>query len=311
MIFRSKSKKSSSDEKVAAEPPPPEQSTPSVQPPEAAPEAAPSEPLEPLSSVPERTALEPLESLDTDGADLQNAPSNKELFTGEPEELDREAIEIPPIEAEANDLPPTHQDHVASEPVESRPSDQSPPHAGVPPSETPPPSSGALNATPEGSGHLNDGPTHEGPLNRGPLNGGSADEPSTGFTMRSPYESTSVAEVSADAADQHSSEQTDRGDPSSGEESSSGSLPARVQDPNLHIASMSGRQVAALRRRDAKDVSFVDCLVLPVEALQATPNSVGPYTFPSSEAAQAFIDETLNCLQVLGCAIQRTKEHVR
>lgn len=94
-------------------------------------------------------------------------------------------------------------------------------------------------------------------------------------------------------------------------EGSSSSLPARVQDPNLHIASMSGRQVAALRRRDAKDVSFVDCLVLPVEALQTTPTSVGPYTFPSSEAAQAFIDETLETLRVLGCAIQRSNDHVR
>ena len=98
-----------------------------------------------------------------------------------------------------------------------------------------------------------------------------------------------------------------------GSETSQGSssLPARVEEPNLLIASLSGRQVAALRRRDAKDVSFVDCLVLPVEALQATPNSVGPYTFPNAEEAQAFIDETLETLRVLGCAIQRTEEHVR
>lgn len=86
---------------------------------------------------------------------------------------------------------------------------------------------------------------------------------------------------------------------------------ARVEDPNLHIASMGGRQVAALRRRDARDVSFVDCLVLPAEALQTTPTSVGPYTFPSSEAAQAFIDETLETLRVLGCAIQGTADKSR
>jgi hypothetical protein len=80
---------------------------------------------------------------------------------------------------------------------------------------------------------------------------------------------------------------------------------ARVDDPNVHVASTGGRQVAALRRRDEERGSIVECIVLPIGALRVAPVVVGPFAFPDAAEADGFIKETLATLDVLGCEISR------
>jgi len=84
-----------------------------------------------------------------------------------------------------------------------------------------------------------------------------------------------------------------------------GTALARLDDPNVHIASTGGRQVAALRRRDEDRGSIVECIVLPVGALRVAPLMVGPFPFPDADHADGFILETLATLEVLGCEISR------
>jgi hypothetical protein len=84
-----------------------------------------------------------------------------------------------------------------------------------------------------------------------------------------------------------------------------GTALARLDDPNVHVASTGGRQVAALRRRDEERGSIVECIVLPVSALSVAPMMIGPFPFPDTEHADGFIQETLAALRVLGCEISR------
>ena len=84
-----------------------------------------------------------------------------------------------------------------------------------------------------------------------------------------------------------------------------GSGLVRLDDPNVHVATTGGRQLAALRRRDQEDGSVVECIVLPVGALSATPRMVGPFPFPDGDHADGFIEETLATLEALGCEITR------
>jgi hypothetical protein len=71
---------------------------------------------------------------------------------------------------------------------------------------------------------------------------------------------------------------------------------------------MGGRQVAALRKRDRERDTIVECIVLPSGALRVAPTSVGPFEFAESEHAEAFIDEVLASLSVLGCHVKRGAE---
>ena len=81
-----------------------------------------------------------------------------------------------------------------------------------------------------------------------------------------------------------------------------------ISDPNVHVASMGGRQVVALRKRDRERDTIVECIVLPSGALRVAPTSVGPFEFPGSEQAEAFVDEVLASLSVLGCHVTRGAE---
>lgn len=87
-----------------------------------------------------------------------------------------------------------------------------------------------------------------------------------------------------------------------------GSALTPVNDPNVHVATMGGRQVAALRKRVREHDTIVECIVLPSGALRVTPTSVGPFEFAEDDHAEAFINEVLTSLSVLGCHITRGGE---
>ena len=67
-------------------------------------------------------------------------------------------------------------------------------------------------------------------------------------------------------------------------------------------ARKDGRSVAILRAVDRGDACLVQAEVFPVGGEMSVP--VGPYTFPSTADASAFVTEAVEALMYLGCDVQ-------
>jgi hypothetical protein len=76
-----------------------------------------------------------------------------------------------------------------------------------------------------------------------------------------------------------------------------------VDDGLTRTARKEGRQVATLRRLQLGSQFIVESDVYPVGTMRVEPIRPGPYVFTSREEATAFIDETTQALEYLGCEI--------
>lgn len=76
-----------------------------------------------------------------------------------------------------------------------------------------------------------------------------------------------------------------------------------VDDGFSRSAKKDGRQVVTLRRLQLGDQYIVECDVYPVGTMRVEPVRPGPYVFVSREEANAFIDETTQALEYLGCEV--------
>jgi hypothetical protein len=77
--------------------------------------------------------------------------------------------------------------------------------------------------------------------------------------------------------------------------------PAAEQELSIRSARKDGRQVVTLRSVGAGGEFIVDAEVYPVSGLRVDPLRPGPYRFPSLPQANAFVDEAMRALTVLGC----------
>lgn len=71
----------------------------------------------------------------------------------------------------------------------------------------------------------------------------------------------------------------------------------------IRSARKDGRQVVTLRALDGGAECVVECEVYPVSGLRVEPLRPGPYRFPSTNDANAFMDEAVQALTYLGCDV--------
>jgi hypothetical protein len=64
-----------------------------------------------------------------------------------------------------------------------------------------------------------------------------------------------------------------------------------------------GKPVVRLSCADYGDEWIVDCDVYPVDELSVKPRSAGLYVFRTAQEAKAFVENSLQALQVLGCEV--------
>lgn len=71
-------------------------------------------------------------------------------------------------------------------------------------------------------------------------------------------------------------------------------------------ARRDGRSIAFLRAVDYGDSCVVEAEVYPLRSGSAAPEALhpGPYTFPDSQQATAFVTEAVEALMLLGCDVQ-------
>lgn len=76
-----------------------------------------------------------------------------------------------------------------------------------------------------------------------------------------------------------------------------------VDDGFARTARKEGRQVVTLRRLQLGSQFIVESDVYPVGTMRVEPMRPGPYVFTSREEANAFIEETTQALEYLGCEV--------
>jgi hypothetical protein len=76
-----------------------------------------------------------------------------------------------------------------------------------------------------------------------------------------------------------------------------------VDDGFSRTARKDGRQVVTLRRLQLGSQFIVESDVYPVGTMRVEPMRPGPYVFTSREEANAFIEETTQALEYLGCDV--------
>jgi hypothetical protein len=76
-----------------------------------------------------------------------------------------------------------------------------------------------------------------------------------------------------------------------------------VDDGFARTARKEGRQVLTLRRLALGSQYIVESDVYPVGTMRVEPMRPGPYVFGSREEANAFIEQTTQALEYLGCEI--------
>ena len=81
-----------------------------------------------------------------------------------------------------------------------------------------------------------------------------------------------------------------------------GAAEATGRELFVRVARKEGRSVAVLRAVDYGAECIVETEVYPPNAVTALRR--GPYTFPDTRAATAFVTEAVEALMYLGCDIQ-------
>ena len=76
-----------------------------------------------------------------------------------------------------------------------------------------------------------------------------------------------------------------------------------IDDGFARTARKEGRQVVTLRRLQLGSQFIVESDVYPVGTMRVEPMRPGPYVFTSREEANAFIEETTQALEYLGCEV--------
>jgi hypothetical protein len=76
-----------------------------------------------------------------------------------------------------------------------------------------------------------------------------------------------------------------------------------VDDGFSRTAKKDGRQVATLRRLALGSQYIVESDVYPVGTMRVDPARPGPYVFATKEEANAFIEQTTQALEYLGCEV--------
>jgi hypothetical protein len=76
-----------------------------------------------------------------------------------------------------------------------------------------------------------------------------------------------------------------------------------VDDGFSRTAKKDGRQVATLRRLALGSQYIVEGDVYPVGTMRVDPARPGPYVFATKEEANAFIEQTTQALEYLGCEV--------
>jgi hypothetical protein len=76
-----------------------------------------------------------------------------------------------------------------------------------------------------------------------------------------------------------------------------------VDDGFSKSAKKDGRQVVTLRRLQLGAQYIVECDVYPVGTMRVEPVRPGPYVFTTREEANAFMEETTQALEYLGCEV--------
>lgn len=76
-----------------------------------------------------------------------------------------------------------------------------------------------------------------------------------------------------------------------------------VDDGFSRTARKEGRQVATLRRLALGSQYIVESDVYPVGTMRVDPMRPGPYVFATKEEANAFIEQTTQALEYLGCEV--------
>jgi hypothetical protein len=76
-----------------------------------------------------------------------------------------------------------------------------------------------------------------------------------------------------------------------------------VDDGFSRTARKEGRQVATLRRLALGSQYMVESDVYPVGTMHVDPMRPGPYVFATKEEANAFIEQTTQALEYLGCEV--------
>jgi hypothetical protein len=76
-----------------------------------------------------------------------------------------------------------------------------------------------------------------------------------------------------------------------------------VDDGFTRTARKEGRQVATLRRLALGAQYIVESDVYPVGTMRVDPMRPGPYVFATREEANAFIEQTTQALEYLGCEV--------
>jgi hypothetical protein len=76
-----------------------------------------------------------------------------------------------------------------------------------------------------------------------------------------------------------------------------------VDDGFSRTARKDGRQVATLRRLTLGSQYIVESDVYPVGTMRVEPMRPGPYVFSTREEASAFIEQTSEALEYLGCEV--------
>jgi hypothetical protein len=76
-----------------------------------------------------------------------------------------------------------------------------------------------------------------------------------------------------------------------------------VDDGFSRTAKKEGRQVATLRRLTLGSQYIVESDVYPVGTMRVDPMRPGPYVFATREEANAFIEQTTQALEYLGCEV--------
>ena len=76
-----------------------------------------------------------------------------------------------------------------------------------------------------------------------------------------------------------------------------------IDDGYSKSAKKDGRQVVTMRRLQLGVQYIVECDVYPVGTMRVEPVRPGPYVFTTREEANAFIEETTQALEYLGCEV--------
>lgn len=76
-----------------------------------------------------------------------------------------------------------------------------------------------------------------------------------------------------------------------------------IDDGYTRTARKDGRQVATLRRLALGAQYIVEGDVYPVGTMRVDPTRPGPYIFGTRDEATAFIDQTTQALEYLGCEL--------